>query len=117
MNKYYFSKTNDSSQAANSKKAIIMNGSEVNFYKNGELRKTGSAPHSINLTRGRALFENLQNINYNRYSSFFTGVNTHAVYDTQNIANVNAFAYIRNNNIGNIDTKNRWPKQNEYNNN
>lgn len=105
MTKYYFSKTKDIEEAAQSSKAIIMDGQKMKFYKNGVLNT--SLTFSGIVRAKRMILENLPNINTNTFSRFFTTEDNHS---TDNNHLINAFAYLRSNNINNVDSINRWPK-------
>ena len=105
MTKYYFSKTENTGQASAADKAIVIDGENIKFYKNGTL-KTSLTVSNISMPK-KSTFENLTNINNDMFSNFFNGGGeTHSIDDNHAI---NAFAYLRANNIDNIDTTSRWP--------
>ena len=105
MTKYYFSKIENTEQANAADKAIVIDGETIKFYKNGTL-KTSLTVSNVSMPK-KSTFENLPNINNDMFSNFFnTREETHSIDDNYAI---NAFAYLRANNIDNIDTTGRWP--------
>ena len=105
MTKYFFSKTKDTEGVASVDKAIIIDGQNVKFYRNGSLNSTLTVSN-ITMPK-KSIFERLPNIDNTTYSHFFNeNEETHSIDDNHAI---NAFAYLRANNINGIDTTDRWP--------
>lgn len=99
-NKFYLSKTNDTNQASQSERAIILNGSQVKFYRNNDNVK--------NLNGSYAEPTKSQFINLGTgFTKFFSGNNPGA-----DNANTNAFAYMKANTSKFTDVDGTtWPDQ------
>lgn len=95
MAKFFYSKSNDTSQAQQSDNGIILNGSNVKFYKNRINTKTLSGGTISNMPTASNILNKLPNVVKSRYLQYFD--NSTIDNDPKpagTTANTNAFAYM-----------------------
>lgn len=98
MAKFFYSKSNDTSQAQQSNNGIILNGSNVKFYKNRVNTKTLSGGTISNMPTASNILNKLPNVVKSRYLQYFNNSNIdNNPKPAGTTTTTNAFAYMKAN--------------------
>lgn len=98
MAKFFYSKSNATSQAQQSNNGIILNGSNVRFYKNKVNTKTLSGGTISNMPTASNILNKLPNVVKSRYLQYFDNstINNNPK-PAGTTFHTNAFAYMASN--------------------